>query len=288
MRATARSIGRVLRVAGRVLLLVGLVGGVGWGLKEGHARVVASPRFAVSEVRVVGHQRIPAAEVVALTAVSLGDRLLEVDTGAIARRVAEHPWIATARARRQLPATLIVDVTERRAAAVVALGGLYLIDDQGLPFKRATMDEAAGLPVLSGISREVYSDHREAAEAAYREGLAVATAWTAAPTRPAISEIAMDPRHGFTAYLLEGGAEVRLGRGDLPRKLGELDRILSALGRSGDLPRLRVVHLDGASPGRVPVRLEPELSAPTAPVAAHPAGPLAKPVLATTTPTHKH
>jgi cell division protein FtsQ len=287
LRATGRTIGRALRVAGRVVLLVGLVGGVGWGVKVGHARVVASPRFAVAEVRVAGNQRIPSTELTALSGVAQGDQLLALDTGAIARSVSEHPWVASARVRRQLPATLLVEVTERRAAGVVALGGLYLIDDLGRPFKRATMEEAEGLPILSGISREVYSDHRDAAEAAHREGLGVVAAWQARPMRPAISEMAMDPRHGFTAYLLDGGAEIRLGRGELPRKLDELDRILSALARSGDLPRLRVVHLDGATPGRVPVRLEPE--APPAPASgpARHGGALATPVLTATTPAHK-
>jgi cell division protein FtsQ len=259
--ACGRALGRGLRVAGKLVLVLGFVAGAGWGGRLGYEHVMASPRFAVSEISVPSTTRLPRDEILALAGVKLGDRLLALDTDGIAARVAAHPWAASARVRRQLPGALHIDVTERRAVAAVALGGLYLIDETGRPFKRATLDEVEGLPVLTGVERPVYVDHRGAAEAAFREALGVVAAWRRGAGRPPLGEVNIDPRLGFTVFLLEGGVEVRLGRGDYDRKLGFLDRIIDAVAAGGGraaIARLRVVHLDGGASGRVPVELAPE------------------------------
>ena len=62
-----------------------------------------SPRFALREVTVSPTSRVSYDEVLALAEVEEGDRLLALDTDAIAARVAEHPWVAEARVSRQLP-----------------------------------------------------------------------------------------------------------------------------------------------------------------------------------------
>src|SRR5688572_32678115 len=58
-------------------------------------------------------------EIRALAGVEEGDRLLAIDTDRVAARVAAHPWVARVRVRRQLPAALGIEITERRAAAAV-------------------------------------------------------------------------------------------------------------------------------------------------------------------------
>ena len=63
----------------------------------------------------------------------------------------------------------------------------------------------------------------------------------------------LSPRYGFTLFLLEGGAEIRLGRKDYDRKLARLDQIFEAV---ADPALVRVVHLDGSDLRRVPVRLQ--------------------------------
>jgi cell division septal protein FtsQ len=236
--------------------------------------VISSPRFWVRDIQtstVLRSNALPAGtvptpgsasvhvqrdEILALAGVDLGDRLLAVDTDVVAARVAAHTWVAGVRVRRRLPSVLNIEVTERVAVAAVALGGLYLVDETGRPFKRATMEEADGLPVISGVDRVKYVDMREVTEAALREALAIVAAWRERPGRPALSEINIDPRFGFALFLLEGGAEIRLGRGDTIKKLASFDQIFEAVKRSAssDVRAVRIVHLDGANGNRIPVR----------------------------------
>jgi cell division protein FtsQ len=254
--AIGRGVLVVCRVVAKVLVVAGLLSALIVGGRLGVRHVMASPRFALREVAVTPTTRITRDEILALAAVNEGDRLLALDTDVIAGRVAEHPWIAEARVRRELPSGLRIDVVERRAAAVVALGALYLVDDAGRPFKRATMEEADGLPVITGIERALYVDERAAGEAAFREALALTALWRARAERPPLSEVNIEPRHGFTVFLLDGGAEVRLGRGDYERKLASLDRIVAAVKTSGaGVGAIRVVHLDGTNANHVPVRM---------------------------------
>ncbi len=251
-----------VKLLGQALALLVVLAGLGIGGQWAAQHVLVSPRFALGHIEVTSTTRLTKQEVIALAGVQLGDRLLALDTDRVAAVVARHPWVASVRVARQLPSGLEIDVVERRAAAVVSLGGLYLIDSGGRPFKRATMDEAEGLPVLTGILRPQYMEQKAASEAAFREALEVVAAYRHMPRswpadRPPLGEVNIDPRFGFTLFLRDGGTEVRLGRGSTDEKLATFDEILEALKASGGLGpgAVRTVHLDGANRRRVSVRL---------------------------------
>jgi cell division protein FtsQ len=156
-----------------------------------------------------------------------------------------------------LPSTLVIDVVERRARAVVVLSSLYLADGQAALFKRANTDEAAELPVVTGIDRERFLGDPEGTRGLVRSAIAVIDAWGA---RPALGEVHLDSTDfgaGVTLYTADTGLGVRLGRPEdpiLPERLRRLDAVLAALARSGE--RARLVYLDNrARPDRVTVKL---------------------------------
>src|SRR6185295_5914527 len=131
------------------------------------------------------------------------------------------------------PSVLAIEVTEREAIASALMGALYLLDESGRPFKRATFEEADGLPVITGVTREQYVALRSTSEAVFREALALFVAYAdgaAGAPRPKLSEIHVDPRTGFSLVLLDGAGEIRLGRGAAEEKLTRLDQILAATG----------------------------------------------------------
>jgi cell division protein FtsQ len=248
-------LGRKLLVVGKLLVVIAVVGLSVLAGRQLVRQVIASPRFAVQEVRVAATTHVSAEEIQEFAGVEIGDRLLTVDPDQVAAKLASHPWIASARVRRDLPSALAIEVTERRAIASALMGALYLLDENGRPFKRATFDEADGLPVITGVTREQYVALRSTSEAVFREALALFAAYAdGGAARPKLSEIHIDPRTGFSLVLFDGAGEIRLGRGAADEKLARLDQILAAAGPRGPAA-LATVYLDGAVADRVTVRL---------------------------------
>jgi cell division protein FtsQ len=252
----ARTSWRLAKLLGKVLAVLGALAGVLFGGHWAIRQVVDSPRFRVQRIDIAATLHTRQDELLALAEVAEGDRLLAIDTDAVATRVARHPWIAAAKVSRHLPSTLKIELTERRAMAMVAIDGLYLVDETGRPFKRARMDEGDGLPIFTGIGRETFAKQPEAGAAAFREAMGLVNEYRSRPGRPSLSEVNIDPRFGFSLVLLEGGAEIRLGRGETSKKLARFDQILEAVSKEdlGGLPAVRVVNLDLGG-GRVPALL---------------------------------
>jgi cell division protein FtsQ len=222
----------------------------------GHWYVTHSRNFAVRTVRVSPTAHVTAEALVARAAVQPGLNLFAIDRDGIARAVSQEPWVERVHVRRELPSTVMLDVVEREAACTVALGGLYLSDREGSVFKRATADEAAVLPVVTGVARDDYLNQPERARAAIRQALQAIAAWrTGAPERPPIGEAHVDRIAGVTLYT-DRGIGVRVGVVDasVSERLRRFDAVAAALLASGEEPRLIFVD-NRARPDRVTVKL---------------------------------
>src|SRR5439155_7820276 len=127
--------GRALRRA----LWVALSGVAGIGIVAVAAPPVRDaarrhPYFAVREVVVRDHHRLPADEVRAAAGVTPGMSIWDVDAAAAAARLATHRWIRAARVRRQLPSRVVIDVRDVPPLAIVALEdghGEYYVSPHG-------------------------------------------------------------------------------------------------------------------------------------------------------------
>ena len=264
------SIGRGVSLVVRKLWLIVAVGATLFSVVVGGRwlvrTIVASEHFSVRTVAINATAHVGRQEVEAMAGVAVGDQLLSLDPDEIAARIARHPWVAEVQVRRHLPAILDITVTERKAAAVVNLDGLYLVDERGHPFKRATTAEATGLVVLSGLKRERFASDPLVVEAVYREALSVLRTYHAVPTRPELSEVFIEPAIGYSLVLLEGGGQLRLGREHYGEKLARFDKILEALQKNlvamnrTAASALALVHLEGTTTGRVSVRLRAQTS----------------------------
>lgn len=225
------------------------------GAWAGRWYVTHSRHFAVARVRVSPTTHVSAEALVARANVPLGINLFAVERDAVARNVSQEPWVARAHVRRELPATLVIDVVEREAACTVAFGSLYLSDADGNVFKRATPDEAAGMPVVTGIARDDYVAQPDGAREQLRQALRAIGGWRARGDRPALGEVHVDRIAGVTLYT-EAGVGVRVGvvDGTLAARLERYDAVAGALQEGGEAARL--VYVDNrARPDRVTVKL---------------------------------
>ena len=231
-REVADACGRALRRVAPVLATAVLITGVGLAGRHGYRWLTTSPRFAVDTIEVHGEATLTEDAIRARLPVGVGDNIFRIDTGDAEVALASEPWIAKASVRRRLPRTLVVDVVERRPAAVIASDGLYLADASGRPFKPADIagGEAKDLPVISGIPRELWASEPAAATARVRDGLAVLAAWTTAD-RPRVGEVKL-AASGATVYTYDDAIAVKVGAATpdaLRAHLARFDAVWAAL-----------------------------------------------------------
>lgn len=229
-----RGTGRQLYRRRRIFAALALAGALGTGAHFGLRWAASSPRFSIDDVEVSGGAHLSSAELERVVDPVRGLNLFRVDTAAVRRAAEELGWVASAEVRRRLPDRLEIDVTEREAAAVVSLGGLYLVEADGVPFKRASVirGEAEGLPVVTGLERADYHNEPDSAAAAIRGALELHALYAAGDRRPALSEIHLDKKRGFSLVLADSGARVELGTGDIhliSERLARFDTSWAAL-----------------------------------------------------------
>jgi cell division protein FtsQ len=250
LRQARRARVRLAAIAIGGLLLAGGVLSAAWHyLTNGAALQIAEIRFS-------GLARATPDELAALSPVRPGDNVFAADLRAMERALATHPWVRAARVARRLPRALEVRVEERAPLAVVELGGLYLVDRDAVPFKRAQPGDGLDLPLVTGLSRDDYVERRAELEPVLAGALALVERYAVSPlgARAPVSEVHVDLESGTTIYVGEAGTQVRLGTGDLPQKLARLERTLDELARHDR--RAEVVHLDNrVRPSWVTVRV---------------------------------
>src|SRR5207253_7251040 len=74
-----------------------------------------------------------------------------VDVAQIRRRLLGYGWVQDARVSRHLPDSLVIDIVERKPAALWQnQGQLALIDQEGVVLDRVPVDKMPDLPLLIG------------------------------------------------------------------------------------------------------------------------------------------
>ena len=225
-------------------LFFALVGIVWWQLHH-------ADYFRLARLEITPCERVPAEDLREFLHTRLGQRIHSIDLEFVAERVRSHPWVAATVVRRELPNTLIVELTPRRPLALMKADNLYLVDDQGQVFKRLEDGDPTDLPLLTGFSAEVF---RRRDAAARQQGAKVVEAIDLLKRCQAmgvipqdrISEIRWDAVAGFSLVLTDTGLLVRLGDGEFEAKLHHYARVAATL--SERLAKARVVDL--AVPGR--------------------------------------
>ena len=120
-RMRNRRIG-VRRAAGhKRLILIGVILGVVL-LAVAALAVLASPLFAIEDVRLSGAVYTSADDLAPILDGVDGQAILTVDTGSLREQIERLPWVRRAEVHTDFPRTLVVEIDERRPAAVY-LGG---------------------------------------------------------------------------------------------------------------------------------------------------------------------
>ncbi len=140
-RIGRRRLWRLLAVLAGVALLAGLT-----------AAAYLSPLMSVRQIDVTGTVAVAREDVLAVADVPAGKPLLQVDTGAIARRVAGLPGVESVRVDRSYPSTIAIDVVERTPRVLLERGDgrIGVMDRLGMVYLEFDSRESMGKAARGG------------------------------------------------------------------------------------------------------------------------------------------
>lgn len=245
-----RRIARGLGVAAFCLLIGGTLGAA---VKVGWTWLTTSPRFAVRTVIVRTGPKVAEREVRMLAGVKEGDNIFSFRLAGCVEAIEIHPWVKRASVMRELPDRVVIDIVEREARAVIALGALYYVDQDGEVFKKVLPGEKLDFPALTGITLKEVVERAPAAEDLIRQGLELSGLAAKSAILPAdeVSEIRLDRTFGAILVRAGDGMRVRFGTGGFPEKWLRMERSLAELGPDA----AKVAELDLNYESKVTVRL---------------------------------
>jgi len=253
-----RSLGAArLAAAARAALGLALVVSVSWGVAAAARRyVMTSPRFAVTEIEIRG-AKLRAEDAIAREAgLEKGMNVFLVDLDLAHEQLARDPWLSEVTLARRLPGTILVQVTEREAAAIVAIGESYLASREGELFKRFEPGDPSDLPVVTGLGADAVADDRDGVARAIRRALDLAGDYEHGPLggKAPIQEIHLASDGTTTLIVGKSGLALALGDPPFRKKLDEAARVFAELERRG--AKADAILLDNeARPERVVVRM---------------------------------
>ena len=208
-----------------------------------------SEAFTIREIRFSGLVHAEEADLLQRSGLKPGANLFRTDLGRAARALQTHPWVASAALARRLPGEVLATIVEHRPAALVQLGGLYVLDEEGRLFKRVAPEDRLDLPVVTGLSRAAWAERKPELQLRLFGALHLLDTWRASGFPVAsVSEVRVDEDGGYTLFAHDGTAvqEVRLGSSDISLKLQRLAQIRAALARRGE----RAAKIDLDNPAR--------------------------------------
>lgn len=247
-------VGRTLQLVGGIAIVLTASIGVAWGARR---YIMTSPRFAIRTVLVDGGHRRAATRIAEAGGVAVGKNIFALDLKQAGSLITQDPWIEKATVTRKLPSTISINVVEREAAALVAIGGeLYLATRDGDLFKKIGQEDPVDLPIITGITTAQVQADRKGVVIAVRRVLDVAdeAARTGISRRYPLQELHLEKDGSLVVTIGREAIALSLGQPPYRDKMEEASRILNEIARRK--ANASVVFLDNdAHPERVVVRM---------------------------------
>jgi cell division protein FtsQ len=120
-----------------------------------YSYIISSPYFRIKNTVVRGCRELTEKDVLKLAAIKPSQTIFAINIKAMARRISSSPWVRNVAISRELPDRLVVEVEERIPLALLKVSEDYfLLDKDGMFFKKLTADDDVDVPVLTGYCRE--------------------------------------------------------------------------------------------------------------------------------------
>lgn len=196
-----------------------------------YSYLLSMPYFEIKEVSVRGLKELTEKDILTLAAIPPQQNLLSVNTEALVLRVSANPWVKNIYAGRELPNRLVLEVRERNPVAMVKQASdFYLMDNEGVVFKKFGKGDDVDLPILTGI------DGKEKEKSKLLLSTLNLLKTMSASGRynylGAISEVKVDDIFGLS-LLTDTGLYLKLGADNYENKLKQLNVVMADVEKRG-------------------------------------------------------
>jgi cell division protein FtsQ len=240
-------------IARELLLVVSLIGAI-FTLSAlmifTYNYLISSPYFSIRETVVRGCRELTEKEVLAMAAIKSTQTILTVNRDIIGQRISSSPWVKDVAVGREFPDRLVLEVHERKAAALFEMNqDLYLMDIDGVAFKKVQPGDMTDIPVITGCYIEGKTNPVLLGKSIELLGL-LSSAKTF-PKAADCSEIHGNESFGLSLFTT-GGLCIKLGFDSYENRLKRLQPVLADLERRN--LNLRFVHIDLGDPTKVTIQ----------------------------------
>lgn len=195
----------------------------------GYNFAISSPYFRIQGTTVRGLRELTEKDVQKLMAIRPSNTVFSINIKAIARRISSNPWVRKVSIAREFPDKLIVEIEERTALALFKMEeDLYILDKEGVFFKKLDYGDDVDVPVLTGYYREGKMNKQLLDKTLnLLKKLASSTSF---PTINMVSEINGSDVGGLSLFT-DNGFCLKLGFDNYESKLQRLLPVLTALNK---------------------------------------------------------
>jgi cell division protein FtsQ len=129
----------------------------------------------IQQLTVLGLDHLSREEIIMKLDLPQPSSLWSIDPALLTEQLEAHPWIRSVTFDRVFPHSLVVQVEERRPAAVLeALGKGYFLDVDGYVLPVEIAEASRGLPVLEGMTVKFLTQHEDEGHRRAKQGIHLA------------------------------------------------------------------------------------------------------------------
>lgn len=166
--------------------------------------------FRVKEVKVQGNNQLSGEQVVALSGLETGVNIFKANLPQAQSKLALNPIVKQVAITRHLPATIVIDLTERKAIGLMAnSGGFIAVGDDGYCLALVNNLASINLPIITGVKPAKTMPGQRINDEKLKAALAYLTAMPL-NMRAAVSEINVTDLNNIRMFSIDE-AEVRFG-----------------------------------------------------------------------------
>ena len=220
--------------------------------------IVSMPYLQAKEIMIRGCKELTEKDILSLAGIKPSQSILVVNVGEVGRRIKINPWVREVSVGRELPDRVVIEIQERKPVALLKMDtAFYLVDVEGVTFKKLEIGDEMDLPVLTGFYNGGKTDMNLLGKSL--DLLQYLSKTEAFPNIKTVSEIHGNERLGISVFT-NTGLSLLLGFDNYENKFKQLPVVMADLDRRNQ--KTGFIQIDLSDPVKVTVQ-QRNISAPT-------------------------